>query len=92
MLDTHKGKILGKLIERNIKLGISSRGLGSVTRTNEGYDVVEDDFNLVCYDMVSNPSTSNAYMHLQESVAYKQLMQQNAMMRLDTTLNEMLGL
>ena len=92
VLDTPKGKILGKLVERKIKLGISSRGLGSVSRTNEGYDMVEDDFNLVCYDMVSNPSTSNAYMHLQESTAYKALMKQSAMMRLDTTLNEILGL
>lgn len=92
VLDTPKGKILGKLVERKIKLGISSRGLGSVSRTNEGYDMVEDDFNLVCYDMVSNPSTSNAYMHLQESTAYKALMRQSAMMRLDTTLNEILGL
>ena len=92
VLDTPKGQILGKLVERKIKLGISSRGLGSVSRTNEGYDMVEDDFNLVCYDMVSNPSTSNAYMHLQESAVYRTLMKQNAVMRLDLMLNDILGL
>ena len=92
VLDTPKGQILGKLVERRIKLGISSRGLGSVRRNSDGYDIVEDDFNLVCYDMVSNPSTSNAYMHLQESAAYQTLMRQNKIMRLDNILDEILGL
>lgn len=92
VLDTPKGQILGKLVERNVKLGISSRGLGSVRRSNEGYDMVEEDFNLVCYDMVSNPSTSNAYMHLQESVAYRTLMKQNNMNKIDLLLDDILEL
>ena len=92
VLDTPKGQILGKLVDRDIKLGISSRGLGSTSRTNEGYDMVEDDFNLVCYDMVSNPSTSNAFMNLQESVAYQTLIKQNRMVLLDEILNEILEL
>jgi len=91
VLDTPKGQILGKLVERNIKLGISSRGLGSTSRTNEGHDIVEDDFNLVTYDMVSNPSTSNAYMHLKESVEYRTLVKQNRVLNLDSILNEILG-
>ena len=92
VLDTPKGQILGKLVDRDIKLGISSRGLGSTSRTNEGYDMVEDDFNLVCYDMVSNPSTSNAFMNLQESVEYKALVTQNRLVLLDEILNEILEL
>lgn len=92
VLDTPKGQILGKLVERNVKLGISSRGLGSVRRNNEGYDMVEEDFNLVCYDMVSNPSTSNAYMHLQESAVYRTLMRQNKIMSLEKILDDILGL
>jgi hypothetical protein len=92
VLDTPKGQILGKLVEREIKLGISSRGLGSTSRTNEGYDMVEDDFNLVCYDMVSNPSTSNAFMNLQESVAYQTLITQNRVVLLDEILNDILEL
>ena len=92
VLDTPKGQILGKLVDRGIKLGISSRGLGSTSRTNEGYDMVEDDFNLVCYDMVSNPSTSNAFMNLQESVEYKALVTQNRLVLLDEILNEILEL
>ncbi|MBT7349740.1 hypothetical protein HN803_03005 [candidate division WWE3 bacterium] len=92
VLDTPKGQILGKLVERKIKLGISSRGLGSTSRTNEGHDVVEDDFNLVTYDMVSNPSTSNAYMHLKESKDYKIVMAQNRILNLNGILDEILGL
>jgi len=92
VLDTPKGQILGKLVERKIKLGISSRGLGSTSRTNEGHDVVEDDFNLVTYDMVSNPSTSNAYMHLKESRDYKIIMAQNRILNLNGILDEILGL
>ena len=92
VLDTPKGQILGKLVDRGIKLGISSRGLGSTSRTNEGYDMVEDDFNLVCYDMVSNPSTSNAFMNLQESVAYQTLITQNRVVLLDEILNDILEL
>ena len=92
VLDTPKGQILGKLVDRDIKLGISSRGLGSTSRTNEGYDMVEDDFNLVCYDMVSNPSTSIAFMNLQESVAYQTLIKQNRTVLLDEILNEILEL
>ena len=92
VLDTPKGQILEKLIGRDIKLGISSRGLGSTSRTNEGYDKVEDDFNLVCYDMVSNPSTSGAYMNLQESREYKTVVNQNRMVLLDEILNDILEL
>ena len=44
VLDTPKGRYL-KSNSRDIKLGISSRGLGSTRRNNEGYDIVEDDFN-----------------------------------------------
>jgi hypothetical protein len=92
VLDTPKGQILEKLINRDIKLGISSRGLGSTSRTNEGYDMVEDDFNLVCYDMVSNPSTSGAYMNLQESMEYRTLVSQNRIVLLDEILNDILEL
>jgi hypothetical protein len=92
VLDTPKGQILEKLINRDIKLGISSRGLGSTSRTNEGYDMVEDDFSLVCYDMVSNPSTSGAYMNLQESIEYRTLISQNRMVLLDEILNDILEL
>ena len=47
-------------------LGISSRGLGSVTES-KGQTTVEDDFQLICFDIVSEPSTQDAYMMMNES-------------------------
>jgi len=92
VLDTPKGNILSKLIDRKIKLGISSRGLGSTSRGQGGYDIVEEDFGLICYDMVSNPSTSGAFMDLKESVEYRTLLGQNKNILLDDLLNDILGL
>ena len=61
VLDTPSGKILKELVRAGIKLGISSRGLGSVNEKN-GETIVEDDFQLICFDMVSEPSTPGAYL------------------------------
>ena len=71
ILSTPSGQILRNLVNDGIKLGISSRGLGS-THTKNGKIIVEDDFQLICFDMVSEPSTPGAFMFpkqgLQESV------------------------
>ena len=61
LLDTPCGKILQSLVESGVTLGISSRGVGS-TRSDGEYDVVQDDFQLICFDFVSEPSTSGAFM------------------------------
>ena len=61
VLDTPSGKILRSLVESGVTLGISSRGMGSVTESN-GQTVVEDDFQLICFDFVSEPSTPGAFM------------------------------
>jgi hypothetical protein len=61
VLGTPSGQILQELINSGVKLGISSRGLGSVKESN-GDTIVEDDFQLICFDFVSEPSTPNAYM------------------------------
>jgi len=62
------GKILRGLIESEIKIGISSRALGSVETSNEG-DIVQDDLHFICWDMVSEPSTGSAWM-MRESREY----------------------
>jgi hypothetical protein len=62
LLDTPSGNILKSLVSSGVKLGISSRGLGSVHEDNNGSTVVEDDFQLICFDFVSEPSTTGAYM------------------------------
>ena len=61
VLDTPAGKILKNLVKANVKLGISSRGLGSVKQEKDK-TIVEDDFQLICFDMVSEPSTPGAYV------------------------------
>jgi len=61
VLDTPSGKILQSLVESGITVGISSRGVGSTQREGNS-DVVQDDFQLICFDMVSEPSTPNAFM------------------------------
>jgi hypothetical protein len=62
VLDTPSGKTLKELINAGVKLGISSRGLGSV-RESMGKTVVESDFQLICFDIVSEPSTPNAFVY-----------------------------
>ena len=61
VLDTPSGNILKALVKSGVKLGISSRGLGSVKQVN-GDTIVEDDFQLICFDFVSEPSTAGAFM------------------------------
>ena len=61
VLDTPSGNILRSLVESGVSIGISSRGLGSVSE-QMGQTIVEDDFQLICFDMVSEPSTPGAFM------------------------------
>ena len=70
VLGTPSGNILKELLKAGVKLGISSRGLGSVKQLSEdGTLEVQSDFELVCWDFVSNPSTHGAFMApLKESV------------------------
>ena len=61
LLDTPAGKILQSLVESGVTLGISSRGVGSTTSQGD-HQVVQDDFQLICWDFVSEPSTPGAFM------------------------------
>lgn len=65
VLGTPSGQILRSLVESGVKIGISSRGLGTVTENN-GVSEVNEDFQLICFDFVSEPSTPGAFM-LQEA-------------------------
>ena len=62
ILDTPAGNILKALFAAGLTIGVSSRGMGSVKELSEGTLEVEDDFELVCWDFVSNPSTQGAYV------------------------------
>ena len=61
ILDTPCGKILQSLVEAGVTLGISSRGVGSTKKSGE-HQIVQDDFQLICWDFVSEPSTPGAFM------------------------------
>ena len=61
VLNTPSGKILQELVNGGVTFGVSSRGMGSV-REEQGQTIVEDDFQLICFDMVSEPSTPGAFM------------------------------
>lgn len=63
ILTTPSGNIARELLKAGIRLGISSRGMGSVKSIGEGKVEVQDDFEIVCWDLVSNPSTQGAFMN-----------------------------
>ena len=62
VLPTPSGNILKELFINKITVGISSRGMGSVQSLGEGTVEVQDDFELLCWDFVSTPSTQGAFM------------------------------
>ncbi len=86
ILDTPSGQIAKQLVKGGVCLGISSRGLGS-TRQEGKYTMVEDDFQLLCFDLVSEPSTSGAFM-VAESKIKTNLTKSD---RINRALNDILG-
>ena len=78
ILNTPSGNILKELIKADCTVGISSRGMGSVKQIGEDTVAVEQDFDLICWDFVSNPSTHGAFLSptnegvINESVVKKQ--------------------
>jgi len=62
ILPTPSGNILKALIESGIKVGVSSRGMGSLKQVGEVLEV-QDDFELLCFDFVSTPSNPGSFMY-----------------------------
>jgi hypothetical protein len=62
ILTTPAGNILKELFRCGVTVGISSRGMGSVEENSNGVLMVQEDFDLLCFDFVSTPSTPGAYM------------------------------
>lgn len=77
VLTTPNGNILRELFRNGIKLGISSRGVGSIKKISENSAIVGDDFELIAFDFVSNPSTQGAFMGLNGSVPLTEGIVQN---------------
>ena len=87
ILDTPAGKIAKDLVKGGVQLGISSRGLGS-TRQENGTTMVEDDFQLLCFDLVSEPSTNGAYLVAEGKKVKTHLTKAD---RINRALNDVLG-
>lgn len=88
LLDTPAGNIVKAIVKRGHTIGISSRGTGSVEQTNEGTLMVQNDFSLVTWDFVSNPSTVSAFMKPVSLNESKQVI--SKMGRIDEIINEIL--
>lgn len=93
LLDTPSGKILQSLVESGVKLGISSRGVGS-TKKQGDYHIVQDDFQLICWDYVSEPSTPGAFMLPEGKRITSDELQKvfNKSDRIDRILNDIISL
>ena len=87
VLSTPAGKILESLVNDGVTLGISSRALGSV-HESAGKTIVEDDLQLICFDIVSEPSTQGAFMQLSESKIKQPYSKADKLNRL---LNDIIG-
>jgi len=90
ILGTPSGNIAKELLKAGIRLGISSRGMGSVKELGEGKVVVADDFEIVCWDLVSNPSTQGAFMdNLNENITQQKTNSRYA--RINTLINDIIS-
>jgi hypothetical protein len=81
VLDTPSGNILKALINSGVTLGISSRALGSVKEV-QGKTMVEDDLQLICFDIVSEPSTKGAFLGLSEAKKAAPLIKSDKLVRM----------
>ena len=86
ILPTPSGNILKALIENNITVGVSSRGMGSLEDRN-GVLEVQDDFELLCWDFVSTPSNPGSYMQV---VTESKQIQINKYQGVNSIINEIL--
>jgi hypothetical protein len=64
IMDTPYGNIVKNLIDEGARIGVSSRGLGSLRKRNDGINIVQDDFRLAtAADIVADPSAPDAFVH-----------------------------
>jgi hypothetical protein len=75
ILNTPAGQVVKALIEGGVKVGISSRGLGTLSEGADGKRYVNEDFKLVTWDMVADPSTRGAYPGLTESTEINRIIE-----------------
>ena len=92
VLNTPAGNILKELFKGGIKLGISSRGMGSVEAMNEDGDSqeVQNDFELIAFDFVSNPSTHGAFMYPMHEGVESKVVRDTKYGKVEAVINDIL--
>ena len=90
ILDTPCGEIVKGIVKSGGQVGISSRGLGSVVNEANGTSIVQEDFTLICFDIVADPSTPGAFMNPQRIRESKELKVHDKDYRVNSLLNSIL--
>lgn len=90
ILNTPFGNIAAEIIKAGYTIGISSRGTGSVTETEDGQVIVNDDFDLVTWDLVSNPSVQGAFMKPTRNLSEGMVVKQRDYSKVNSILNDIL--
>jgi hypothetical protein len=90
LLNTPSGNIVKAILQAGHAIGTSSRGTGSVKQTNEGYLEVQEDFSLVCWDFVSNPSTHEAFLKPVKALEESRLPKQTNLKKLDEIIRDII--
>ena len=88
VLNTPCGQVAQALIKGGVKLGISSRGMGSLKERMDGTSVVNDDYKLVTFDLVADPSTKGAFPGLVNESNTSQFIEETAKAAYDKALSE----
>lgn len=89
ILPTPAGKVVEGLIRGGVKIGISSRGMGTLSEGRNGTKTVNEDFRLVTFDIVADPSTRGAYPTLAESTQLKQIKKDQKI--IESTIKQVVG-
>lgn len=90
ILNTPFGNIVSEILKAGYAVGISSRGTGSVTETEDGQVIVNDDFDLVTWDFVSNPSVQGAFMKPTRNLSEGIVVKQRDYSKVNSILNDIL--
>tara|TARA_R110000796_G_scaffold25463_2_gene71740 strand:+ start:4950 stop:5564 length:615 start_codon:yes stop_codon:yes gene_type:complete len=90
ILDTPCGEIVKGIVKSGGQVGISSRGLGSVVNESNGVSIVQEDFTLICFDIVADPSTPGAFMNPQKIRESKEVKVHDRDYRVNSILNSIL--
>ena len=88
LLNTPPGQVAQALIRGGVKLGISSRGMGTLTEIEQGYSMVNSDFKLVTFDLVADPSTKGAFPGLVNEGKNSQFIEETIKETYDKALSE----